>query len=240
MDFLVHVTLPPDFDESETYPMFVFSDGVWRFGNCPSLWNMMKSDEIQDIILVTIGYSYQHDGTSVNERARFFYEERDKFVDFVTDNLAPYLSENYNIDFEHSGLYGHSAGGVMSHYAVFNSDLYENQPFRYYIIGSPAFWALHRLGSEENPDAYKNEYGYFERNNNFDKILYICGGENEDPVYKEYYDGYDSTLEGIANLTARLDSYGIDSYRCKIYENTGHWEFIPDMFREFFLEFYSR
>ncbi|MDE5945879.1 MAG: hypothetical protein K2G63_01030 [Oscillospiraceae bacterium] len=237
-EFLVHVTLPPDFDESKTYPMFVFSDGVWRFGNCPSLRKLMENDEIQDVILVTIGYNYKFDGTSVVVRAKYFYEEREKTLNFINDNLTPYLSELYNIDFEHSGFYGHSAGGVMSHYAVFNSDKYENQPFKYYIIGSPALWELHRLDNEKYPDANINDYGYWDRNDTLDKFIFLCGGENEDPEYEEYYDGYDTTLEGIAHLKERLDNHGVEN-KCKIYENSGHWQFIPDMFEEFFREFYK-
>ena len=239
-DFLVHVTLPPNFDESKTYPMFVFSDGVWRFGNVPSIRKLMENGEIEDVILVTIGYNYKMDGTSMQVRSRYLYEEREKNLDFITDNLAPYLSELYNIDVEHSGFYGHSAGGVMSHYAAFNSDKYENQPFKYYIIGSPAFWELHRLDNVKDPDAYKTEYGYFDRNDTFNKVIFICGGENEDPEYEEYYDGYDTTLEGIANLMKRLESHGVTTAKSKIYENSGHWQFIPDMFIEFFREYYGK
>ena len=237
-EFLVHVTLPPDFDESKTYPMFVFSDGVWRFGNVPSIRKLMENGEIQDVILVTIGYNYKFDGTSVQVRSKYFYTEREKTLDFITNNLAPYLNELYNIDFEHSGFYGHSAGGLMAHYAVFNSDKYENQPFKYYIIGSPALWELHRLDNEKYPDANVTDYDYWDRNNTLDKVIFLCGGENEDPEYEEYYDGYDTTLEGIENLAKRLESHGVTT-KCKIYENSGHWQFIPDMFIEFFREFYG-
>ncbi len=208
-EFLVHVTLPPNFDESKTYPMFVFSDGVWRFGNVPSIRKLMENGEIQDVILVTIGYNYKFDGTSIEVRSKYFYEEREKMLDFITDNLAPYLNELYNIDFEHSGFYGHSAGGVMAHYAVFNSDKYENQPFKYYIIGSPALWELHRLDNEKYPDANVTDYNYWDRNDTLDKVIFLCGGENEDPEYEEYYDGYDTTLEGICVHLTKEKKYDI-------------------------------
>ncbi|MDE6789595.1 MAG: alpha/beta hydrolase [Ruminococcus sp.] len=238
-EFLVHVTLPPDFDESKTYPMFVFSDGVWRFGNVPSIRKLMENGEIQDIILVTIGYSYKINGTDEQVRSRYFYQKTEKTCDFIVDNLMPYLSEMYNIDCEHSGFYGHSAGGVLSHYAVFNSDKYENQPFRYYIIGSPALWELHRVDGKQNPDACYDEYGYWERNDTLDKVLFVCGGENEDPEYEEYYDEYPTTLEGISGLMERLESHGVETAECKIYEDSGHWQFIPDMFIEFFRKYYG-
>ena len=239
-NFIIHITLPPNFDEKKKYPMFVMSDGVWRFGNCPSLRKLMEDGETEDVILVTIGYDYSVNGTEMGVRAKYFYEEREKFIDFITNNLTPYLSEMYNIDFERSGFYGHSAGGVLSHNAAFTSDLYENQPFKYYIIGSPALWEIHRLETEEDPEAYKSDYGYWDRNETFDKIIFACGGENEDPEYEEYYDGYDTTLEGIAHLMERLKEHGDTKSECKIYENSGHWQFIPDMFVEFFRKYYGK
>lgn len=239
-NFIVHITLPPDFDENKKYPVFVMSDGVWRFGNCPALWNLMKSGETEDVILVTIGYDYSVNGTEMGVRAEYFYQEREKFIDFITNNLTPYLSELYNIDFERSAFYGHSAGGVLSHNAAFTSDLYENQPFKYYIIGSPALWEIHRLEAEEDPEAYKSDYGYWDRNETPDKIIFVCGGENEDPEYEEYYDGYDTTLEGIAHLIERLKEHGDAESECRIYEDSGHWQYIPEMFAEFFKKYYGK
>lgn len=238
--FIVHVTLPPDFDESETYPMFVMTDGVWRFGDHPALYNMMENGEAEEVILVSIGYDFSLDGTDDAVRAKYFCEEKELFLDFITDNLTPYLNELYSIDFACSALYGHSLGGVFAHYAAFNSDGYENQPFQYYIIGSPAFWSPYFLPTEEDPDAYKSEYDYFIRNRMLGKALYICGGENEDPDYAEYYGENDTTLEGISKLMKRLEGYGVTSAECEIYEDSNHYEYIPTMFKEFFIEYYGK
>jgi len=230
-NFIVHVTLPPDFDEEKTYPAYVLTDGVWRFGNCPALRKAMEEDRAGDALLVTIGYDYSIDGMDNANRSHFFFENCGKFLDFITDNLMPFLGEQYCIDFNNSMLYGHSAGGVFTHYAAFNSDKYENQPFGIYIIGSPAFWSPYFLpcdGFEE----YKTEYGYFDRNNTLDKRLFICAGENEDADYAEYYGENDSTLEGVENLTKRLSDYGFTDFECKIYPDSGHWQFIPQMLEE--------
>lgn len=238
--FVVHVTLPPNFNQLETYPVFVMTDGIWRFGNHPALRNMMNNDEVDDVILVSIGCDFKLDGTDNAVRAKYFCEGKELFLNFITDNLMPYLSEMYKIDFSHSGLYGHSLGGVFTHYAVFNSDKYDNQPFQYYIIGSPAFWSPYFLSSEENPDAYKSEYEFFDKNDALNKVLYICGGENEDADYAEYYGENDSTLKGISNLMDRLENYGVNSAECEIYDNSNHYEYIPDMFKNFFIKFYGK
>lgn len=142
--------------------------------------------------------------------------------------------------FSQSGLYGHSLGGVFTHYAVCNSDLFENQPFQYYIIGSPAFWSPYFLPNEDNPPAYQSEYGYFDRNDTLNKTLYVCGGEQEDADYEEYYGENDSTLEGISHFMQRLEEHSVTTAECKIYDGSNHYEYIPDMFREFFLKFYGK
>lgn len=237
--FIVHVTLPPEYDESETYPMFVMTDGVWRFNNHPALWHMMEDGEVQDVILVSIGYDFEIDGTS-QARAKYLMEDKDLFLDFITDNLMPYLSEQYEVDFAHSGIYGHSAGGVFTHYAVCHSDLYENQPFQYYIVGSPGFWSPNFLPYEDDPDAYKSEYGYFDRNETLDKTIYVCVGENEDPDYAEYYGENDTTIEGAEHLVERLEEHGVENVIYEVYPDSNHYEYIPEMFQQFFREFYAK
>ncbi|MCM1228070.1 MAG: hypothetical protein NC320_11730 [Clostridium sp.] len=164
------------------------------------------------------------DGT--NEYCRFTYlvQERDKLLDFITDNLMPYLGENYNIDYANSSLYGHSNGGVFTHNALFKSDLYENQPFGNYIIGSPAFWGLYDEYFDLDPEGCQNDYGYFDRNDTLDKKVFLCGGSLENPDYADSYNGQNTTLEGLAKLNERLESH--KTYR--LYESH-HYQFIPEM-----------
>lgn len=236
--FIVHVTVPPDYKEGKTYPAFVMTDGVWRFGNHPALWNMMQDGKVEDVLLVSIGYDFSIDGTS-EVRAWFLCEKKEALLDFITDNLMPYLNETYSIDFSRSAIYGHSSGGTFTHYAVCHSDLYENQPFQYYIIGSPAFWSPYFLPFQDEPGEYKKEYGYFDRNKALNKELYICAGKYEDPDYEDYYGENDTTLEGVEHLVERLDSYGYRKYVYELYDSH-HYQYIPKMFEKFFLQYYGK
>lgn len=235
--FIVHVTLPPDYEEGKLYPAFVMTDGVWRFGDHPMLWSMMKNNEVRDVILVSVGYDFAIDGAG-DVRGKYLMEQKDLLLDFLTNNLMPYLSRHYPIDVSQSGLYGHSAGGVFTHYAAFHSDLYENQPFQYYIIGSPAFWSPWFLPYEEDPDAYRTEYGYFKRNETLNKTIYICVGENEDPDYDEYYGENDSTIEGAENLVKRLNAHHVENLTYEVYAGSNHYAYIPEMLCKFFRQFY--
>lgn len=236
-NFIVHVTLPPDFDPEKTYPAYVLTDGVWRFGNHPELRKEMENGNADSALLVSIGYDYSINGMDDTNRKKYFCEKDKEFLDFITDNLMPYLGEQYNVDFSNSTLYGHSLGGTFTHYAVFNSDKYENQPFGNYIIGSPAFWSPGFLPYADLSEV-KSEYGYFDRNDTLNKRIFICAGADEDPVYEEYYGDNDSTLEGVENLTNRLESYGFTNFECKLYPDSGHYEFIPEMLKEVLKKFY--
>lgn len=238
-NFTVHVTLPPDYDENKTYPVFFLTDGIWRFGNCPELRKCMENGEAAPVILVSLYYSY--DVTDPDQEMR--YEDlvinRSELLDFITDNLMPYLCENYNIDCGNSTLYGHSDGGVFTHYALFNSDQYENQPFGHYIIGSPALWGLKHYNEYEgiSNDIYMNDYNYFDRNETLDKTVFLCAGSQEDPDYADNYrEGDDTTLEGVAKLKERLESHNAD-LTYKMYESH-HYQYIPEMLIEYLKEMY--
>lgn len=238
-EYLVHVVLPPDYDKENTYPVFFLTDGVWRFGNTPSLREKIESGDADPTILVTLGYDYNNDGSDGDFRFTQLVIEREKLLNFITDNLMPYLGEHYNIDYENSTLYGHSDGGVFSHYAMFKSDLYDNQPFGSYIIGSPAFWGPY----DENPEydfdseGCKNDYDYWSRNDKLDKKVFLCGGSLEDPDYEDKYDGQPTTLEGLEDLKQRLVNHNADM-EYKLYESH-HYQYIPDMLIEFLTKEYK-
>ncbi|MGN1404329.1 MAG: alpha/beta hydrolase [Ruminococcus sp.] len=235
-EFLVHVTLPPNYDKSKTYPVFFLTDGVWRFGNHTELRKVMENSESADVVLVSLGYNYNMDGTDDYNRFTYFIQKRDMLLDFITDNLMPYLGENYNIDYANSTLYGHSNGGVFTHNALFKSDLYENQPFGNYIIGSPAFWNLYLEDFDLDSEGYINDYGYFDRNKTLCKKVFLCGGTLEDPDYTEYYNGHDTTLEGLAKLNDRLEAHDAD-VTYKLYESH-HYQYIPEMLIEYLKKAY--
>ena len=236
-EFLVHVTLPPEYDKDKYYPVLFLTDGVWRFGNHTELRKVMENGEASDVILVSLGYNYHMDGTDEANRFEYLVQKRDMLLDFITDNLMPYLGENYNIDYANSTLYGHSDGGVFTHSALFRSDLYDNQPFGRYIIGSPAFWCLYDDCYDLDPDGCENDYGYFDRNDKLDKCVFLCGGSLEDPDYADMYKGHDTTLRGLDKLNERLKSRGAD-VTYKLYESH-HYQFIPEMLVEYLKTVYG-
>ena len=82
-----------------------------------------------------------------------------------------------------------------------------------------------------------NDYGYFDRNDNLDKTVFLCAGSLEDPDYSENYrEGDDTTLEGIAKLKERLEAHNAE-LTYKLYESH-HYQYIPEMLIEFLKETY--
>ncbi|SCW70459.1 Putative esterase [Ruminococcaceae bacterium YRB3002] len=232
MTFIVHVTTPPGYKDGGSYPAVVMTDAVWRLQSIPSLVNEMEEGRGEPSILITLGLDYSIDNWDNEVRANVFCDHKDEFLDFITDNMMPYLGNIYRIDYSRSCLFGHSQGGVFAHYAAFNSDRYENQPFSRYIVASPAFWSPY-FTCVEGYEGFMDEYGYFGRNKDLGKKIIIVAGADEDPDYTPYYGESDTTLEGVAHLKSRLDGYGVDDYVCKIYDGANHFTYLSDMLVEY-------
>lgn len=232
--FVVHVTTPPSYDSSLAYPALVMTDAVWRFNDVVSLYDEMAEGEAKQQYLITIGFEYDTDGWDNEVRANILCDHKKEFLDFITDNMMPYLNERYDLDTDNSTLFGHSQGGVFTHYAAFNYDRYENKPFKNYIIGSPTFWTPYFTDVSDYND-YMTEYAYFDRNDSYDRNIFITAGSQEDSDYEEYYGDNDSTLEGVEHLKERFEDYGISSYKVKIYDSH-HYQYVSEMLLEYISE----
>ena len=76
----------------------------------------------------------------------------------IRELLSNYLThEGYEVSLAEDGV------EAVSVFSKGNFDLYENRPFAEYIIGSPAFWTPY-FTCVSDYEEYKDEYGYFERN----------------------------------------------------------------------------
>lgn len=231
LGFVVHVTTPPSYDSSKQYPALVMTDAVWRFDDVTSLYDSMVQGKAEPQYLITIGFEYDVDGWDNEIRGNIFCNHKKEFLDFITDNMMPYLGGQYRIDYSASTLFGHSQGGVFAHYAAFNYDRYENRPFTEYVIASPAFWTPY-FTDVSDYEQYKNEYGFFDRNNTYNGWLFIAYGDAEDEDYDEYYGDNDSTTEGVRHLCERLDAHGVASYKVKGY-NSHHFQYVHELLLEY-------
>ncbi len=91
-NFVIHVSLPPSYDETKSYPLVLMTDGVWRLSDHPELRKLMISGEVEDVILASVGYPNGYDYFSIRERD--LLEQPDLYLQFLVENLMPYLCDN--------------------------------------------------------------------------------------------------------------------------------------------------
>lgn len=167
--FVVHISLPPTYDETKQYPLVVMTDGVWRLSDHPELRPLMVEGKIEDVILVSIGYPNDYDYEVIRERD--LVERPGDFLHFIIDNLIPYLSEIYSVSEENTTLTGHSYGGYWAAYALLHSDTIGRNTFENYYIGSPSMQANTDKKFLRN---YESEYR--KRNSSLNANVYVTIG----------------------------------------------------------------
>lgn len=211
--FLVHLSLPPEYDSSKKYPMIVMTDGVWRLSDHPELRPLMKNGEIEPVIMVSIGYPNGYDYRTIRERD--LVNDPESYLHFIVDNLVPYLIENYPVDTENMTLTGHSYGGYWGFYALFNSDTIGKNIFKNYYIGSPSFQAS-TWTSEGMLNISRFEEAYYSRNKELNCNVYISVGSLENSRFIQPITDFVELLEernysGL-NITYEIvEGYGHDN-----------------------------
>lgn len=204
--FVVHISLPPEYDDSREYPLVVMTDGVWRLSDHPELRPLMTTGQIEDVILVSIGYPNDYDYTTIRERD--LVEHPDDYLHFIVDNLVPYLTEIYSVSSENTTLTGHSYGGYWAYYALFHSDTIGKNTFENYYIGSPSMQAC-----TENCYVEDFEEAYYERSQSLPAKVYITVGEQEDSGFIGAIDRFEKQLkerhyEGLELTYEKIEGHG--------------------------------
>lgn len=241
--FLVHIILPPDHDDNKEYPVFFLTDSAGWINEAIMMRKMIGNGEAEPVIIVTLGVDYDRNGISDEERSRLFIVHPEQTLDFITNDLMKLISANYKTDPSRSVWSGHSWGGIFAHYALCNSDKYEYQPFKNYIIASALLsmtyskeywdvdipWEYNDQMIEEHA-ACMNEYGYFDRNEAMSKNVLICVGSEETDMKPWMND-----LNMVGNAKAiyeRLTAHNVNA-ELKIYEGKDHYNYGEEMLAEY-------
>lgn len=203
--FVVHVSLPPNFDENGSYPMVVMTDGVWRLSDHPELRPLMENGEINDVILVSVGYPDEYDYMTIRERD--LVREPESFLHFIEDNLVPYLLETYPASSENMTLTGHSYGGYWAMFALLNSDIMGKNTFKNYYIGSPSMQA-----STDSKTIHFYETQRNLRNNSINANVYITVGANEDKNFISAINSFNEKIHSREYDGLEYDYEVIDGY----------------------------
>lgn len=186
--FKVHISLPPDYDAAKSYPLMLMTDGIWRLSDHPQLRKLMINEEIEDLILVSVGYPNDYDVLTIRERD--LVTQPDLYLQFLVENLMPYLCNQYPVDTQRMTLTGHSYGGYWGFYALFHSDTIGKNTFANYYIGSPSL-QCHTNG---NTMAFFEEQ-YYKRSKKLNYNVYMTMGSLEENGFKKLSEDFLKQLE---------------------------------------------
>lgn len=203
--FIVHVSLPPNYDETKRYPLVLMTDGIWRLSDHPELRKLMFSGEIENIILASVGYPNGYDYFAIRERD--LLRQPDLYLQFLTENLMPYLYDNFRVDTAQTALTGHSYGGYWGLYALFHSDTMGKDIFKYYYIGSPSFQA------STNSVVIKDfENRFSQRKKTLDCYVYITVGGDEESSFIDLIENNLSQIQKTSYEGLTLEYEVIENY----------------------------
>lgn len=191
MDRPVSILLPPDYDESEKYPVVYFQHGIFGDENCmihdgnnyfkEITANLAAEGKAKKMIFV-FGHMYATDDP--NQKPGFDAKAvlpYDNFINELTNDLMPYIESNFSVltGRDNTAVCGFSMGGRESLYiGLQRSDL-----FGYIGAIAPApglipakDWAMEHKGMLSESDVkFKDE-------NPLPHLLMVCCGTNDGTV----------------------------------------------------------
>ncbi len=181
-DFLITVGFPLSYGASDqTYPVLYMLDGNIEFAIGQSLAPLMAfGQEAPEVIVVGIGYAVEDIMQVLELRARDLPPTEtdmggggaEAFLAFITDELKPYVEENFAVDTGKEILFGHSDAGLFATYAMFQ----DPGGFEYYIIGSPTYYW-------DDGVMFSYEAQYAAANSDLSAKVFIGVGAAEEFVY---------------------------------------------------------
>ena len=211
-EYNIQIHLPGNYSSSEKkYPVVFVMDAQWDFPLVSSIYGQQYYDGfVPEVIIAGVTWG----GTNPNPdslRARDYTPTRvpgtiqsggaDKFLQFMKEELFPFMKSNYRADLNQSVMMGCSLGGLFTLYTLFT------QPslFSGYIAASPAIgW--------DNEVLYQFEKKYAADINRPSARLYMTIGEVEQNVPN--FQRFDASLKNSLSTTLIMQS--------RILENTGH------------------
>mgnify|MGYP003510213743 FL=1 len=211
-EYELHILLPGSHKNSnKKYPVVYVMDSQWDFPLVKSIYGQQYYDGfIPEVIIVGVTWGGEkpnadslraRDYTPTNEARQIQSGGADKFIQFMKDELFPFIESNYKADNKNRTLMGCSLGGLITLYAMFT----HTEMFTGYAAASPAIgWDREVL--------YKYENQFDATKLNKPNRLYLTVGD----------------VERNSNSFVKFSNYIRDkkytkvTIRSKVLENTGH------------------
>ena len=180
----IYVRLPDEYtrNRDKNYPVLYVLDGQWDFKLLDSIYGGLHYDEfVPEMIIVGITYSGE-DADYDTLRAMDYTPVRDPsipgsgdgpaFLEFIKEELIPFIQDNYQADPSQRILMGSSFGGWFTLYAMF----VEPELFSGYVAASPALVFGNRYTSRQEAE-------YADSHDDLPVRLFLSVGELESLAY---------------------------------------------------------
>ncbi|MCO1336854.1 alpha/beta hydrolase-fold protein [Microbulbifer sp. OS29] len=226
-EYVIDVMLPLSYtpENNDHYPVIYMTDGFLHFPmTAPNLLQEQVPDELGNAKMppvILVGISHAFDNQDFSQRVMDLTPVpgvvkgtelgggADRFLDFIEEELKPFINNSFKGNEEDETLVGHSLGGLLALHALFN----HTNSFDRYVIGSPSIWWADK-------QILESELAYAERNSDLAKNVYLfIGGE-------EKCNEVDSVcgVKDLSQLVKRLKSRNYNGLTLKqrIFDNENH------------------
>jgi len=208
---------------------FIFTTGIVKFLNEFGSWNNLH---VPEMIIVGIGYPAEgpdiltfrsRDYTPVEDND--FYKSAfepvgcdpnfrpnsggaPEFLTFITQELMPYIEEDYRVDTNDKTIAGHSYGGLFPSYVLFHKP----DTFNKYILSSPSLWYKQGI-------LFQYEEEYSRNHEELPVRVYLSAGANES---KGITEGFKTMVEVL-----KKRNYGGLVLEHVFFEDEVHFSVVP-------------
>ncbi len=136
----------------------------------------------------------------------------DAFLDFINDELKPFVSSTFQIDESEEYFYGHSLGGLFGLHTLFS----RTDTFDKYLISSPSIWWNEK-------SVVQTALDFIASHNDLDKRVHMVVGGEETFDGEEGEEGIDMVqdMKDMARLLKRSHFPSLKISK-KVYRGEGH------------------
>ena len=219
-DYQIYVALPLSYSKnsSKTYPVVYLLDGDLLFGALTTPTRLLQSvNELPELIIVGIGYGMPWDDTGEVKRLRELdFTPRAapgwgaaQFLEFIQDDLFPYIDANYRTDPMDRTIGGISYGGLFPLYVLFSAP----ETFNRYIAVSPSLWWNDRM-------IFEHEQEFADEHSDLPVNLFLAVGGLEEQQYPD--SGMVSNLKEFHKRLEDRNYVGLEMEMMVLEDETHH------------------
>lgn len=199
---VLNISLPQNYDKTKSYPVMYILDGSMNedflhLVGLQQFFNM--SFKMPDFIIVGIANVDRKRDFTFHTDLKDLQKDypttghSDKFIQFVEDELQPYIEKNYKTN-KTKYVIGQSLGGLVATEILLNKP----QLFTDYFIISPSLWW-------DDESLYNNATKLISQQKDDERFVYISVGKQEHPMMVKEADGLYQILKNSGKKNLKLE-----------------------------------